>query len=160
MTMNMETLAGKYLTFRLRNETYGIEILKVREIIGMMKVTPMPRTPDFVRGVINLRGRVIPVIDLRLKFGMPSQDDTELSCIIVVQIHTEQKEMVTGLIVDEVSEVSDIDAAQIEDAPTFGSAVDTEFILGIGKMQDRVVLLLDVNRILTGEEVAVLSKTA
>lgn len=160
MTTNMESLAGKYLTFRLRDETYGIEILKVREIIGMMKVTPMPRTPEFVRGVINLRGRVIPVIDLRLKFGMNGQEDTELSCIIVVQIHSDNKEMVTGLIVDEVSEVSDIDATQIEDAPTFGAAVDTDFILGIGKMQDRVVLMLDVNRILTGEEVASLAKNA
>ncbi|PKK89880.1 MAG: chemotaxis protein CheW [Candidatus Wallbacteria bacterium HGW-Wallbacteria-1] len=147
---------GKYLTFQLAGEIYGLEILKVQEIIGLMKVTRVPLAPGFVRGVINLRGKVIPVVDLRLKFSMDMKEDTDRTCIIVVQVSGTSGNIIMGIIVDEVSEVMDIAASQLEPAPSFGSSVDTAFILGIGKVGDRVVMLLDVNRVLTGDEIAMM----
>lgn len=135
---------GKFLTFFLGKEEYGLEILKVHEIIGMMPITPVPRTPQFVRGVINLRGRIIPVMELRQKFGMSSVEQTDESCIIVVQSDGVQ----TGIIVDRVSEVLDIANENIEDAPSFGAGVNIEYILGLGKSEGRVKLLLDIDRIL------------
>lgn len=144
----------KFLTFCLGDEEYGIEILKVREIIGMMSITPVPRTPEFIRGVINLRGKVIPVVDLRLKFGMPSVEQTEETCVIVVQ--ADGVEM--GTIVDKVSEVADIDSENIEEAPFFGDEVQTDYILGLGKSAGRVTLLLDIDRALETEHVIDLPK--
>ncbi len=146
-------LGGKYLTFRLADEEYGLEILKVREIMGMMEITAVPRTPEFVRGVINLRGNVIPVIDLRLKFGMEAVEQTEETCIIVVDV--EGMEM--GIVVDRVSEVLDIVAEEIQDAPSFGVSVDTDFILGIGKANDQVTILLNISEVLTSADAAVLT---
>ena len=140
--------AGKYLTFFLAAEAYGVEILKVQEIIGMLPVTRVPRTPHFVRGVINLRGKVIPIIDLRAKFAMEPAAGTE-SCMIVVQLQGVQ----LGVVVDRVSEVRAIAAAEISDPPSFGSEVDTEFLLGIAKGQGKVTLLLDIDRVLTSAEV-------
>jgi purine-binding chemotaxis protein CheW len=151
-------LAGKYLTFQLAAEEYGLEILKVQEIIGMMSVTRVPRTPDFVRGVINLRGKVIPVIDLRLKFGLEAREDTEKTCIIVVQVTAGGDRVTMGIIVDEVSEVLDIGAEQIEPSPEFGSAVDADFILGMGKVASKVIMLLDADKVLTGTEVRLVDK--
>ena len=145
--------SGKYLTFKVANEEYGLEILKVQEIIGIMTVTRVPKMPDFVRGVINLRGKVIPVIDLRLKFGIQSQDDTEKTCIIVVQITRDSSQVTTGVIVDEVSEVLDIEEDQVEDAPLFGESVDTDFILGMGKVGQKVVMFLDIDKVLSGGEI-------
>ncbi len=145
-------LAGKYLTFKLGAEIYGLGILKVQEIIGMIPVTHVPRTPSYMRGVINLRGKVIPVVDLRLKFCMQPQQDTERTCIIVVQVRRSDQKIVMGLIVDEVSEVSDIAAGQIEPPPSFGSSVDTAFILGMGKVNEKVVMLLDTDKVLSNEE--------
>jgi purine-binding chemotaxis protein CheW len=142
--------AGKYLTFVLAEETYGLEILKVREIIGLMDITAVPKTPSFVKGVINLRGKVIPVIDLRLKFGMPVGQVTEETCIIVVDVG--QVEM--GILVDQVSEVLNIAAADIEDTPSFGTNVDTTFILGIGKAAGKVSILLDIAKVLSRDELA------
>jgi purine-binding chemotaxis protein CheW len=144
--------AGKYLTFKLGPESYGIGILKVQEIIGMMAVTRMPRTPAYVRGVVNLRGKVIPVLDLRLKFGMETRQDTERTCIIVVQLQSSGSMITMGIIVDEVSEVLDVAAEQIEPPPTFGVSVDVSFILGMGKVGQKVVLLLDADRILMRQE--------
>ena len=141
--------AGKYLTFYLGEEVYGLEILKVQEIIGMMKITQVPRTPDFVRGVINLRGQVISVIDLRQKFGLGSQEDTEKTCIIVVQVKGNTQNLIMGIIVDEVSEVLDIAGEQIEPAPSFGATVETEFIMGMGKLGERVVMMLEVDKVLS-----------
>jgi purine-binding chemotaxis protein CheW len=135
---------GKYLTFGLADEIYGLEILKVREIIGMMDITSVPRTPEEVVGVINLRGNVIPIIDLRLKFGMPREARTEETCMIVVDVNGLQM----GVVVDRVLEVLDIAAGGIQDAPSFGVDVDTDFILGIGKAGDRVTILLDIARVL------------
>jgi purine-binding chemotaxis protein CheW len=147
-----DALAGKYLTFELGTEIYGIEILKVQEIIGIMSITNVPKTPDYVRGVINLRGKVIPVVELRRKFRMPVVEDTERTCIIVVQVKGTDGPITMGILVDEVSEVVDIPAAQIEPAPTFGSSVNTTFILAMGKIGDRVVIMLDADRVLTIDE--------
>ncbi|MFP4163679.1 MAG: chemotaxis protein CheW [Chitinispirillaceae bacterium] len=154
-------LAGKYLTFKLADEGYGLEILKVQEIIGMMSITRMPRTPDFVRGVINLRGKVIPVIDLRLKFGFEAKEDTDRTCIIVVQVEsTSDHSVIMGIIVDEVSEVLDIQAEQIEPAPSFGSSVDTDFILGMGKASQKVIMLLDVDKVMSKNEIDTLKSAS
>ncbi len=144
-----EQLAGKYLTFQLADEEYGLEILKVREIIGMMEITHVPKTPEFIKGVINLRGKVIPVMDLRLKFSMPEAERTEETCVIVVDVGNVE----TGVIVDRVSEVLDIADTDIEAAPSFGSAVDTEFILGMGKAGGKVTILLDIGRVVATSDV-------
>ena len=153
------TQAGKYLTFCLGDEIYGLGILKVQEIIGVMSVTRVPRTPDFIRGVINLRGKVIPVVDLRLKFGMPTRDDTERTCVIVVQVIRSGNQITMGLIVDEVSEVLEVKGEQIEPPPSFGTTMDTSFLLGMGKVGEKVVMLLDVDRVMSGEEVAEIAET-
>jgi purine-binding chemotaxis protein CheW len=149
----------KYLTFNLGGEQYGLEILKVREIIGLMDITKVPRTPDFVRGVINLRGKVIPVIDLRNKFGMESVEDTEQTCIIVVDIVLEGNPIQMGVIVDSVSEVLDIVLEDIEDTPSFGTAVTTNFIKGIAKTKGGVKILLNIEEVLTKSEMISLPRT-
>lgn len=145
---------GKYLTFALAHEEYGLEILKVREIIGYMEITSVPQTPGHVKGVINLRGQVIPVIDLRAKFGMETTDITEQTCIIVVEIDHNGMKLSTGLVVDRVQEVLDISESEIEEAPQFGAAVNTDFILGIGKINNSVKILLDIDTVLNSEEIA------
>ncbi|HBA84082.1 MAG TPA: chemotaxis protein CheW [Verrucomicrobia bacterium] len=141
-------LAGKYLTFRMAGEEYGLEILKVQEIIKMMDITRVPRAPESVRGVINLRGKVIAVVDLRVRFGLETTDTTEKTCVIVVQVKQGEKRVTMGLVVDEVSEVLDVSAQLIESTPEFGTGVKTDFILGVGKIGQRVVMLLDVDRLL------------
>lgn len=148
---------GKYLTFNLANEQYGIGILKVREIIGLMAVTPVPKTPSFVKGVINLRGQVIPVIDLRLKFGMAEIDYTDRTSIIVVEVSSQGRNIPMGIVVDSVSEVVNIKAEDIEDTPAFGAKLDTDYILGMAKLAGRVNILLDINRVLSSEEMTVIS---
>jgi purine-binding chemotaxis protein CheW len=160
MTNNAEARgaerAGKYLTFRLAAEDYGLEILKVREIIGMMDITAVPRVPAFVKGVINLRGKVIPVVDLREKFGMEAVEHTEETCIIVVDVGTVEM----GIIVDKVSEVLDIPGEDIQDTPALGTDVNTDFILGIGKPGGRVKILLDIDNVLSVGDVCDLSMVA
>lgn len=147
-------LAGKYLTFLLGEEEYGLEILKVQEIIQMQKVTRVPSAPQFVRGVINLRGKVIPVVELRSKFGMPTQQDTEKTCIIVVMFQVAGHSVTMGVIIDEVKEVLDIEAEQIEETPSFGASIDTQFIMGIGKVGENVKMLLDIDQVLSGSEIS------
>ncbi len=161
-------LAGKYLTFALSREEYGLPVLKVREIIKMMDITTVPQVPAHVRGVINLRGKVIPIMDLRERFGMPSAERAlagasaaevaaadAIRCIIVVQVVGPTGAAVpVGIVVDRVSEVSAIAEAEIEDAPSFGAGVRTEYLLGLGKAQGRVKLLLDIDRVLAAEEIA------
>ena len=155
-TVEQKQEAGeKFLTFFLEDEEYGLEILKVQEIIGMMSVTPVPRTPPFVRGVLNLRGKVIPIIDLRLKFAMPAMAETEETCIIVVRAQG----IAMGIVVDKVSEVLDIATEDI-DVPAFGAAVNTDYILGIGKAASTVKLLLDIDKVLSTNEVMELRATA
>jgi len=145
-------LAGKYMTFKLAEENYGLEILKVREIIGLMDITRVPRTQEFIRGVINLRGKVIPVVDLRLKFGMPAAEATDQTVIIVVQCQVGDRLLTMGLLVDQVLEVLSIDGGNIEATPNLGdSSIDTSFILGVGKTGDRVVFLLDIGKVLAAD---------
>ena len=144
-------LAGKYMTFKLASEVYGLEILKVREIIGLMDITRVPRTAAFIRGVINLRGKVIPVADLRLKFGMEACQPTEQTVIIVVQCLVAGRNITMGLLVDQVLEVLSVDGSQIEPAPQLGeAAIESKFILGVGKTGDRVLFLLDIAEVLAG----------
>ena len=145
---------SKYLTFNLEEEVYGLEILRVREIIGLMDITKVPRMPHFVRGVINLRGKVIPVIDLRQKFSMDRAEDTKETCIIVVDLD----DILMGIVVDRVSEVLDINEEDIDEAPEFGVSVSTEFIQGMGKARDKVIILLDICKVLDRDEISLLAK--
>jgi purine-binding chemotaxis protein CheW len=146
---------GKFLTFSLANEEYGIDILKVREIIGLMPIRTVPQTPGFVKGVINLRGKVIPVVDLRLKFAMSEAEYTDRTSIIVVDVKlSPEKSIHIGIVVDSVSEVVNIKADDIEAAPAFGSRLNTEYILGMAKIGKGVKILLDIDRILAGEDLA------
>ena len=151
---------GKYLTFVLADEEYGISILKVREIIGMLPITSVPQTPSFVKGVINLRGKVIPILDLRSKFGMPAMDYTEKTSIIVVDVRAGQGAIQIGVVVDHVSEVVNIRGDDIENTPTFGASLDTSFILGMAKIGKSVKILLDIDRVLRGEELELLQDVA
>lgn len=151
---------GKYLTFTLADEEYGISIMKIQEIIGLMKITTIPRTPEFVKGVINLRGKVIPVVDLRLRSGMEAVDYTDRTCIIVVEIEGQAGTVLTGIAVDSVSEVLNIKGEDIEDTPTFGIKLNTEDILGMTKVEGRVKILLDIDRVLSADEVMLLDKSA
>lgn len=150
---------GKYLTFALDNEEYGIGILKVKEIIGMMPITSVPKTPDFVKGVINLRGKVIPVLDLRLKFGMGEIPYTERTCIIVVEIDTSSSMILIGIVVDSVSEVLNIAQNEIEETPTFGTQLNTQYILGMAKMEGGVKILLDIDHVLSAKEIQAIENT-
>ena len=145
-------LAGKYMTFKLASEEYGLEILKVRELIGLLEITRVPKTPHFIRGVINLRGKVIPVLDLRLKFGLPPVAANSQTVIIVVQIAGRGSNSTMGVLVDEVLEVRAIAAQDIEPAASLQSQLDAEFILGVGKVEKRVLFLLDIDRILNPQE--------
>ena len=155
-------LAGKYMTFKLANEEYGLEILKVRELIRLMEITRVPRTPDFIRGVINLRGKVIPVVDLRRKLDMLACDATDQSVIIVVQVEVEESCLTMGILVDQVLEVLSIDERQIEPPPALGASglEDASFILGVGKAEKRVIFLVDIGRVLTSEDAGALSRAA
>ena len=151
---------GKYLTFSMANEEYGIGILKIREIIGMMPITSVPQTPEFVKGVINLRGKVIPVMDLRLRFNMDSIDYNERTCIIVVEILGQSATVQVGVVGDSVSEVLNIKQDEIEDTPTFGISLNTDFILGMAKMEGGVKILLDIDQVLTSDELSLLEEAA
>jgi purine-binding chemotaxis protein CheW len=154
----METLAtgtaaghasgGKFLTFTLGNEEYGVPVLKVREIIKVMDITQVPQVADHVLGVINLRGRVIPVIDLRRKFGFPVQEHTERTCIIVVEVGVAATKVLMGVVVDAVSEVLNVAASEIDDTPQFGGQQATDYLLGLAKVKGTVKILLDLDRVL------------
>ena len=156
----MTIKTGKYLTFFLEDEEYGIGILKVKEIIGMMPITSVPRTPEFVKGVINLRGKVIPVMDLRLKFSMGEIPYNDRTCIIVVEIDSQDSTVLIGIVVDAVSEVLNITGDEIEDAPTFGSKLDIDYILGMAKMEGGVKILLDIDKVLSAKEIEAIDKTS
>ena len=148
-----ETQAGKYLTFVTGAEEYGLPVLKVREIIKMMEITTVPQAPPCVRGVINLRDKVIPVTDLRLKFGLPSQDATDQTCIIVVEVAAGGRKTMMGLLVDGVSEVLNLQAKEIEEPPTFGSGISTDYMRGLAKVKGTVKILLDIDRVMVGSEI-------
>jgi len=142
--------AGKYLTFVLQNEVYGIGIRKVKEIIGLMPITTVPQTPAFVEGVINLRGKVIPVVDLRSRFGMAKAAHTDRTCIIVVEIALALRPIPVGIVVDEVSEVLNIKEGDIDETPSFGVRLEMDFIMSMAKVDDGVKILLDIDRVITG----------
>jgi purine-binding chemotaxis protein CheW len=156
----MANKEGKYLTFSIADEEYDIGILKIKEIIGMMPITTVPQTPDFVKGVVNLRGKVIPVIDLRLRFGMEVINYTERTCIIVVEVAGQIQTVMISVVVDSVSEVLNIKAEDIEETPTFGAMIDTDYILGMAKLGGRVKILLDIDRVLGADEISLLEKAA
>jgi purine-binding chemotaxis protein CheW len=144
--------AGKYLVFHLGREEFGIRVLKVREITGIHDITAVPRTPAHVKGVINLRGKVVPVVDLRLKFGLPEAEYTERTCIIVVQVQGDTSSMLMGIVVDGVAEVLNLTASDIEDTPDFGQGVATPYLLGMAKIKGKVKILLDINQVLISQE--------
>ncbi|MFB3776608.1 MAG: chemotaxis protein CheW [Bryobacteraceae bacterium] len=144
--------AGKYLVFQLGREEFGIRVLKVREIMGVQDITAVPQTPAHVKGVINLRGKVIPVVDLRLKFGLPEIEYTQRTCIIVVQVQGEATTMLMGIVVDGVAEVLNLTASEIEDTPDFGQGVATPYLLGMAKIKGKVKILLDINQVLTNQD--------
>lgn len=152
----MEFQEGKHLTFLLGREEYAIPISRVKEIIGMMDITTIPRTPPFIKGIINLRGKVIPIIDLRLKFGLEEIAYTERTCIVILEVNSLTRGKMMGIAVDAVSEVVLIQKNEVEDAPLDDGYVDGRFLAGIGKVKDRVLLLLDVEQILAHEEAAIL----
>ena len=144
--------AGKFLTFQLANEEFGIRVLKVREIMGIQDITGVPQTPMHIKGVINLRGKVIPVIDLRLKFGLPAAEYTQRTCIIVTQVQGENSQIHMGIVVDGVSEVLNLSSSDIEDTPDFGEQVASQYLLGMAKVKGKVKILLDIDRVLSSQE--------
>ena len=144
--------AGKYLTFQLANEEFGIRVLKVREIMGLQEITAVPQTPPHIKGVINLRGKVVPVNDLRLKFGVATAEYTQRTCIIVTQVQGESGPILMGIIVDGVSEVLNLTAAEIEDTPDFGEEIAGQYLLGMAKVKGKVKILLDIDRVLSTQE--------
>jgi purine-binding chemotaxis protein CheW len=152
VTANRE---GKYLTFSMAEEEYGIGILKVKEIIGMMAVTMIPQTPPYIKGVINLRGKIIPVVSLRLKFGLEEIDYMDRTCIIVVEVKANVGNVLMGIVVDAVSEVLNIRNAEIEDTPAFGTSLKTDFILGMAKAGNNVKILLDIDKVISDSEMEI-----
>ncbi len=144
---------GKYLTFRLSEEEFGIRVLKVREIMGLQEITAVPQTPAHIKGVINLRGKVVPVIDLRLKFGLPAAEYTQRTCIIVTQVAGESGTVLIGIVVDAVSEVLNLTAPEIEDTPEFGEEISGGYLLGMAKVKDKVKILLDIDKVLSAQEI-------
>lgn len=155
----MANQAHKYLTFTLDDECYGIPILKVREIIGIMPITHVPKMPSFMKGVINLRGRIIPITDLRIKFGLEAMEFHDRTCIIVVEMDTDAGKSVNGVVVDSVSDVLDIGDENIEPPPAcYGNSEEQSFLTSIGKVKDKVVMLIDADKILTTMEIKVINR--
>jgi purine-binding chemotaxis protein CheW len=152
--------AGKYLVFHLGEEEFGIQVQKVREIMGVQDVTQVPQTPPHVKGVINLRGKVIPVVDLRLKFSMPAKEYTHRTCIIVVQVAGERGTMLMGIVVDGVAEVLQVAGTDVEDTPSFGKEVEIPYVMGLAKLKGKVKILLDIDQVMTARELARLDLTA
>jgi purine-binding chemotaxis protein CheW len=156
---SMAALAGKYMTFRVNGEEYGLEILKVRELIGLLEITRVPHAPHGVRGVVNLRGKIIPVVDLRTHLGLGNENAVARPVIIVAQLQREGGPVTTGVLVDQVLEVRNIAASQIEPPPSFGHAGEsTRFILGIAKTEKRVVLLIDIDLVLAETNLSLTSQ--
>ena len=155
-SVNVDSRAGKYLTFFLASEEYGVEILKVQEIIGRMPITPVPLTSKYIRGVINLRGKIHPIMDLKIKFGMDQSEITDETCIIVIKTAS----LMMGILVDKVSEVMNVASGDVEDTPSFGADVNPEYLLGIGKTSGHIRLLLDIEKVITASDIIHLKKAA
>jgi purine-binding chemotaxis protein CheW len=158
--MDMADKEGKYLTFSLAGEEYGIGILKIKEIIGMLPITSVPQTPEYIKGVINLRGKVVPVMDLRVRFGITAIEYTDRTCIIVVELAGQDVTVTVGIVVDSVSEVINIKVDEIQETPNFGIELDTDYILGLAKIEGSVKILLEIERVLGSEDVTVISEAA
>ncbi|HLZ20160.1 MAG TPA: chemotaxis protein CheW [Smithellaceae bacterium] len=152
MSVAKITEARQYLTFKMEEEIFALDVGKVREILDYTTITKVPQTPDYMKGVINLRGSVVPVVDMRLKFNMPAQDRTVDTCIIVVEITIEQEQTILGALVDSVQEVFELEPSQVEPAPRIGTKLNTDFILGMGKRDDSFVIILDIDRVFSSEE--------
>jgi purine-binding chemotaxis protein CheW len=150
-TIRTRNRTGKYLTFSLSNESYGVDVLKVREIIRFLKITPVPQMPPYVKGVINLRGKVLPVIDLRLKFGLDAAEATERTCIVVVRVQSANHDITLGMIVDSVEEVINLNESEIEETPEFGAQVDTGYLMGMAKVKNVIKTLLDIDKVVSPE---------
>jgi len=158
LVATMAHRAGKYLVFQLGKEEFGIQVLKVREIMGVQDITPVPHLPAHVKGVLNLRGKIVPVIDLRLKFGLEAKEYTQRTCIIVVQVAVAGEEpSPIGIVVDGVVEVLNVADADVEDTPQFGEGTDTSYLLGIAKIKGQVKLLLDIDKALDASEICKLA---
>ncbi|OGP21013.1 MAG: chemotaxis protein CheW [Deltaproteobacteria bacterium GWA2_55_10] len=158
----MSTVAGEsmqYLTFKLEDEVFALDITKVREVLDFTTVTKVPRTPDFMRGVINLRGSVVPVVDMRLKFGMSRTEQTVNTCIIIVEINLDEERLILGALADSVQEVIDLEPGQIEPAPRIGTRLNTAFIKGMGKRDEQFIIILDIDRIFSMDELEVFGNT-
>ena len=155
-SVEVDSRAGKYLSFFLASEEYGVEILKVQEIIGRMPITPVPLTSRYIRGVINLRGKIHPIMDLKVKFGMDESRMTDETCIIVIKTSS----MMMGILVDKVSEVINVASNDIEDTPSFGADINPEYLLGVGKTGGRVRLLLDIEKVITASDFINMKKAA
>ncbi|MDD2708451.1 MAG: chemotaxis protein CheW [Verrucomicrobiae bacterium] len=157
----MASLAGKYLTYTLGHESYGVAVLKVREIVRMLNITPIPQMPDYVSGVVNLRGKVIPVIDLRIKFGLTEVKGSDQNCIVVVLAQVASgAHVLMGLVVDAVEEVANVVADEIEETPEFGTQIRTDYILGIAKIKGAVKVLLDIDKVIAGEAAELIQRVA
>jgi purine-binding chemotaxis protein CheW len=159
MNVKVETKTATYLTFRIGKEDYAVDVLKVREILELVKITQVPKTPSFMKGVINLRGSVVPVVDMHIKFGLPSEEQTVDTCIIVMEVNIGSDVVVLGAIADMVKEVIDIDGENVEPPPRIGTAVDVEFIEGIGKIGDEFVIILDINKVFSEEDIKLVKST-
>ncbi len=152
--------AIQYLTFKLDGESFATEISKVREVLEYTQITPVPRSPEFMQGVINLRGSVVPVVDLRLQFGMAAIKQTVDSCIIIIEVNIEGTSTVLGALTDSVQEVIDLKPEQLEPAPSFGTRIDNDFVQYMGKLEDRFVIVLDMNKVFSLEQINKVEKTS
>ena len=153
------TASSQYVTFSLGDELFGVEVTRTREILSLTPVTSVPQTPDYLLGVINLRGQVVPVVDMRLKLGLPAGEDTEDTCIIVVEVQVDGESITVGALADAVREVLDIRADQIEPPPRLGTRLNTEFITGMGKVDEQFMILLNIDRIFNSDELALVQET-
>ncbi len=158
MSVASITEMKQYLTFKLGEEVFAVDVSHVREILEFTTVTKVPRTPDYMRGVINLRGSVVPVLDMRLKFGLSRTEKTVDTCVIVVEVFFEDESTIIGALADSVQEVLELEPDQIEPAPRIGTQLKTEFIKGMGKRDDRFIILLDIDKVFSSEELAVIAE--
>ena len=152
--------SATYLTFGLDGEIFALEVAHVREVLDLTSITKVPRTPDFMRGVINLRGGVVPVVDMRLKFNLPATEDTVDTCIIVIDVELESETIVLGALADSVRAVFEMRSDQVEPAPTIGTRLDTEFIKGMGKQDDQFIIILDIDKVFSADEVAMVHEAS
>ena len=155
MTGTTTSSSQQYVTFSLGDELFGVEVTRTREILSLTPVTKVPQTPDYLLGVINLRGQVVPVVDMRLKLGMAAGEQTEDTCIIVVEVQVEDESIVVGALADAVREVLEVRSDQIEPPPRLGTRLKTEFITGMGKVDDHFIILLNIDRIFSSDELSI-----